>query len=156
MTTEQEKALKVCEKLVSCMTDHTLSAEDIMILIQGILSNDCGGCNWKYIQTVPHYQPGLEPGKQPGWRPGEVWCGDHPKIDLYADTCTTTLDKLPNHFKGEKEMIEEARKTLEKYGDPIIPTTQELIKNGQWKDVGEKQPGICAGDNVPNMQYVVR
>lgn len=155
MTTEQEKALKVCEKLVSCMTDHTLSAEDIMILIQGILSNDCGGCNWKYIQTVPHYQPGLEPGKQPGWRPGEVWCENHPKIDLYADTCTTTLDKLPNHFKGEKEMIEEARKTLEKYGDPIDSPHNKLIKNG-WKDMGEKQPSICAGDNIPNMQYVVK
>lgn len=156
MTIEQEKALKVCEKLVSCMTDHTLSAEDIMILIQGIMSNDCGGCNWKYIQTVPHYQPGLEPGKQPGWRPGEVWCGDHPKVDLYTTTCTATLERLPNHYKNEKDMIEEARKILEKDGDPIIPTTQELIKDGQWKDVGEKQPGICAGDNVPDMQYVVK
>jgi hypothetical protein len=155
MTTEQEKALKVCEKLVNCMTDHTLSAEDIMILIQGILSNDCGGCNWKYVQ-VPQYQPGLEPDRQPEYRPGRVWCGDNPKIGLYANTCTTTLDKLPNHFKDENTMIEEVRKTLEKNGDPIIPTTQELIKNGQWKDVGEKQPGICAGDNVPNMQYVVR
>lgn len=156
MTTEQEKALKVCEKLVSCMTDHTLSAEDIMILIQGILSNDCVGCNWKYVQTVPHYQPGLEPGKQPGWRPGEVWCGDHPKVDLYTTTCTATLERLPSNFKNENEMIEEVRKTLEKNGDPIIPTTQELIKDGKWKDVGEKQPGICAGDNIPNMQYVVK
>lgn len=141
MTTEQEKALKVCEKLVSCMTDHTLSAEDIMILIQGILSNDCGGCNWKYVQ-VPQYQPGLEPGRQPGFRPGEVWC----------QNSTSNV----SYLKSEDEMIEEARKTLEKNGDPIIPTTQELIKNGQWKDVGEQQPGICAGDNVPNMQYVIR
>lgn len=140
MTTEQEKALKVCEKLVDRMTDHTLTAEDIMVLIQGILSNDCGGCNWKYVQA-PNYQPGLEPGKQPGFRPGEVWCGDHPKIDLYSTTSTTTLDELPNHFKSEKDMIEEARKILEKNGDPIM---------------GEPQPGICAGDNIPNMQYVVR
>lgn len=137
MTTEQEKALKVCEKLVDRMTDHTLTAEDIMILIQGILSNDCGGCNWKYVQA-PHYQPGLEPDRQPEYRPGEVWCGDHPKIDLYSTTCTTTLEKLPNHFKNENEMIEEARKYLEKNGDPMI---------------GEPQPGICAGDNIPNMQY---
>ena len=142
MTTEQEKALKVCEKLVSCMTDHTLSAEDIMILIQGILSNDCGGCNWKYVQAPPHYQPGLEPDRHPGYRPGDVWC--------HAVTPNIT------HFKGENEMIEEARKTLEKNGDPIIPTTQELIKDGQWEDVGEKQPGICAGDNIPNMQCVMR
>lgn len=154
MTAEQEKALKVCEKLVDRMSDHTLSAEDIMVLIQGILSNDCGGCNWKYVQA-PNYQPGLEPDRQPGWRPGEVWCGDNPKIGLYAKTCTTTLDELPNHYKNEKDMIAEARKLLEKDGDPIIPTTQEMIKNGQWKDVGEKQPGICAGDNIPNMQYVV-
>lgn len=140
MTTEQEKALKVCEKLVDCMTDHILTAEDIMVLIQGILSNDCGGCNWKYVQ-VPHYQPGLEPDRQPGWRPGEVWCEDNPKIGLYADTCTTTLDKLPNHYKNEKDMIAEARKLLEKDGDPIM---------------GEPQPSICAGDNIPNMQYVVR
>lgn len=142
MTTEQEKALKVCEKLVSCMTDHTLSAEDIMVLIQGILSNDCGGCNWKYVQA-PHYQPGLEPGKQPGWRPGEVWCENITSSNVA-------------YFKNEKEMIEEARKSLEKNGVTIIPTTQEMIKNGQWKDVGEKQPGICAGDNIPNMQYVVK
>ena len=156
MTIEQEKALKVVEKLISDMGYHTLSAEEIMILTQGIMSNDCGGCNWKYVQTVPHYQPGLEPDKQPGYRPGEVWCGDLPKINLYTNTCSTTLDKLPNHFKNEKEMIEEVRKFLEKNGDPIIPTTQELIKNGQWKDVGESQPGICAGDNIPNMQYVIR
>lgn len=155
MTTEQEKALKVCEKLVSCMTDHTLSSEDIMILIQGVLSNDCGGCTWKYVQA-PHYQPGLEPGRQPGFRPGEVWCGDHPKIDLYTTTCTTMLDKLPNSFKSESELIEGARKTLEENGDPIDSPHNKLIKNDQWKDVGEKQPGICAGDNIPNMQYVVR
>ena len=98
MTQEQEKALKVCEKLVSCMSDHTLSAEDIMILIQGIMSNDCGCCNWKYIQA-PNYQPGLEPG----YRPGEVWCENHPKINLYSTECTTTLEnlleKLPNSVK---------------------------------------------------------
>lgn len=129
MTIEQEKALKVCEKLVGCMTDHTLSAEDIMILIQGILSNDCGGCNWKYVQAVPHYQPGLEPDKQPPYRPGEVWCHN------------TTANVA--YYKSEKEMIEEARKLLAKNGDPII-------------DKGEKQPSICAGDNIPNMQYVVR
>lgn len=143
MTTEQEKALKVCEKLVSCMPDHTLSAEDIMILIQGILSNDCGGCNWKYVQTVPHYQPGLEPGKQPGWRPGEVWCQENATPNI-------------TYFKNENEMIEEVRKSLEKNGDPIDFSHNKLIKNDQWKDVGEQQPGICAGDNIPNMQYVVR
>ena len=153
MTQEQEKALKVCEKLVDRMTDHILSAEDIMTIIQGILSNDCGGCNWKYVQA-PQYQPGLEPGKQPGWRPGEVWCGDHPKIDLCTTTCTTTLDELPDHFKSEKEMIEEARKSLEKNGDPIDPTHNKLIKN-EWKDMGEKQPSICAGDNIPDMQYTI-
>lgn len=146
MTIEQENALKVCEKLISYMTDHTLSVEDIMTLIQGILSNDCSGCNWKYIQTPyihtsPNHQPGLEPGLQPPYRPGDVWCGDHPKIDLYATTCTTTLDKLPNHFKSEKEMIEEVRKSLEKNADVIT---------------GEKQPGICAGDNIPDMQYKIR
>ena len=125
MTAEQEKALKVCEKLVDCMTDHTLSAEDIMVLIRGILSNDCGGCNWKYVQ-VPQYQPGLEPDRQPGYRPGEVWCQTMPNI---------------TYFKGENEMIEEARKLLEKNGDPIISS--------------EKRPGICAGDNIPDMQQVI-
>lgn len=155
MTQEQEKALKIVEKLISDMGCHTLSSEEIMILTQGILSNDCGGCNWKYVQ-VPQYQPGLEPGKQPGWRPGEVWCGDHPKIDLYSTTCTTTLDELPSNFKNEKDMIEEARRTLEKNGDPIDSPHNKLIKKNEWKDVGEKQPGICAGDNIPNMQYVVR
>ena len=141
MTIEQEKALKVVEKLISDMGCHVLSAEEIMILTQGIMSNDCGGCNWKYVQ-VPHYQPGLEPDRQPGWRPGEVWC----------ESSTSNIAYL----KNENEMIEEVRKTLEKNGDPIIPTTQELIKNGQWKDVGEQQPSICAGDNIPSMQYVIR
>ena len=139
MTQEQEKALKVCEKLVSCMSDHTLSAEDIMILIQGILSNDCGGCSWKYVQ-VPHYQPGLEPDKQPGYRPGEVLCGDHPKIDLYSTTCTTTLEKLPNHFKNEREMIEEMRLKFENDNMGKINTTTSTI---------------CAGDNIPDMQYKI-
>lgn len=125
MTQEQEKALKVVEKLISDMGCHTLSAEEIMILTQGILSNDCGGCNWKYVQ-VPHYQPGLEPDRQPGLRPGEVWCQTMPNI---------------TYFKNEKDMIEEARKSLEKNGDPIM---------------GEPQLGICAGDNVPDMQYVIR
>ena len=129
MTTEQEKALKVCEKLVDRMADHTLTTEDIMILIQGILSNDCGGCNWKYVQ-VPHYQPGLEPGKQPGWRPGEVWC----------ESSTSNI-AIPTYYKNEKEMIEEARKLLEKNGDPIISS--------------EKRSGICAGDNIPDMQQVI-
>lgn len=151
MTIEQEKALKVCEKLISYMTDHTLSVEDIMILIQGILSNDCSGCNWKYIQTPyiqtsPNYQPGLDPGLQPPYRPGDVWCGDAQKIslsnevNLNSNKGTTTLDKLPNHFKNEKEMIEEVRRALEKNGDFIT---------------GEKQPGICAGDNIPDMQYKI-
>lgn len=126
MTTEQEKALKVCEKLMNCMTDHTLSSEDIMVLIQGVLSNDCGGCNWKYVQA-PNYQPGLEPVKQPGYRPGEVWCENSTSNVAY--------------YKNEKNMIEEARKILAKDGDPIM---------------GEPQPGICAGDNIPNMKYVIR
>ena len=126
MIQEQENALKVTEKLISDMGCHTLSAEDIMILIQGILSNDCGGCNWKYVQA-PHYQPGLEPDRQPEYRPGKVWCQN------------STSDMA--YFKNENEMIEEVRKTLEKNGDPMM---------------GEPQPGICAGDNIPNMQYVVR
>lgn len=137
MTQEQEKALKVCEKLVNCMTDHTLSAEDIMILIQGILSNDCG--NSCYTPT-PIYIPQRQE-TTPSIRPGDVWCGDNPKICLYSNEGTTTLEELPNHFKNENEMIEEVRKTLEKNGDPI-------------KD--EYATSICAGDNVPNIQYVVR
>ena len=140
MTQEQEKALKVCEKLVSCMTDHTLSAEDIMILIQGILSNDCGGCNWKYVQ-VPQYQPGLEPDKQPEYKPGTVWCGDNPKISLYSNEGTTTLEELPNHFKGENEMIEEVRKKLAIKGEIFNQT---------------KTSTFCAGDNIPDMQYEIR
>lgn len=101
MNKEQEKALKVVEKLISNMKCHVLSTEEIMILIQGILSNDCGGCNWKYVQ-VPQYQPGLEPGRQPGYRPGEVWC----------------QNSTPNigYFKNEKEMIEENYKKLLKEG----------------------------------------
>ena len=126
MTQEQESALKVVEKLINDMGCHTLSAEEIMILTQGIMSNDCGGCNWKYVQ-VPQYQPGLEPDRHPGYRPGDVWC----------------RNVTPNiaYFKGENEMIEEARKLLEKNGDPIIS--------------GEKRPGICAGDNIPDMQQVI-
>ena len=126
MTQEQKDALKVTEKLISDMGSHTLSAEEIMILTQGILSNDCGGCNWKYVQA-PQYQPGLEPDRQPEYRPGRVWCQNSTSDIAY--------------FKNENEMIEEVRKTLEKNGDPIMV---------------EKQPGICAGDNIPNMQYVVR
>lgn len=65
MTQEQEKALKVVENLISnigchrCHRCHSVSTEDIMILIQGIMSNECNGCNWKYVH-VPQYQPGLE------------------------------------------------------------------------------------------------
>lgn len=120
MTIEQEKALKVCEKLISYMTDHTLSVEDIMTLIQGILSNDCSGCNWKYIQTPyiqtsPNYQPGLEPGLQPPFRPGDVWCGDNLQRNLYSTDGTTTLDKLQltNCSKSEQEKIEEVQKSLD-------------------------------------------
>lgn len=106
MTQEQEKALKVVEKLMSDMKRHSLSVEDIMILIQGIMSNDCCGCNWKYVQA-PNYQPGLEPSTSPGYRPGEVWCGDHPKIDLYSTECTTTLEELLNRFKSENVTFED-------------------------------------------------
>ena len=141
MTQEQEKALKIVEKLISDMGCHTLSAEEIMILTQGIMSNDCGGCNWKYVQ-VPQYQPGLEPGRQPGYRPGEVWCGDNPKISLYSNEGTTTLEELPNHFKNENEMIEEARKIL--------------AKNGDWTFNQTKRPTFGAGDNIPDMQYEIR
>ena len=105
MTQEQEKALKVCEKLVNCMANHTLSAEEIMILIQGILSNDCGGCNWKYIQ-VPQYQPGLEPDRHPGYRPGEVWC----------QNSTSDISYLNN------EMIEDIHKN-------ICSTKANLVNN---------------------------
>jgi hypothetical protein len=105
MTQEQEKALKVVEKLISDMKRHSLSVEDIMILIQGIMSNDCCGCNWKYVQA-PHYQPGLEPGTPPGFRPGEVWCGDNPKISLYSTEGTTTLEELLTRFKSENVMCE--------------------------------------------------
>ena len=125
MTIEQEKALKVIEKLISDIGCHPLSAEEIMILIQGIMSNDCGGCNWKYVQTAPQYQPGLEP--VPGYRPGEVWCQNSTSDIAY--------------FKNENEMIEGVRKLLEKNGEPIM---------------GEPLPGICAGDNIPSMQYTIR
>ena len=105
MTQEQEKALKVVEKLMNVVGCHKLSAEDIMILIQGILSNDCSGCNWKYVQA-PNYQPGLEPGTPPGFRPGEVWCGDNPKISLYSTEGKTTLEELLTRFKSENVMFE--------------------------------------------------
>lgn len=79
MTSEQDKALKIVEKLINDMGCHTLSAEEIMLLIQGIMSNDCNGCNYKYVQAPPYpqLQPGLEPGLQPPFRPGDVWCGDN-------------------------------------------------------------------------------
>lgn len=112
MTQEQEKALKIVENLISNIGCHPVTAEEIMILMQGIMSNDCGGCNWKYVQ-VPQYQPGLEPDRHPGYRPGDVWCGDNLQRSLYATDGTTTLDELQftnGYFKGEKEMIEEARK----------------------------------------------
>ena len=134
MTQEQEKALKVVEKLISDMGCHTLSAEEIMILTQGIMSNDCSGCNWKYVQTTPHYQP--------GYRPGDVYCGDNPKISLYSTEGTTTLEELPNHFKGENEMIEEVRK--------------KLAIGGEWTFNQTKQPTFCAGDNIPDMQYKIQ
>lgn len=145
MTIEQEKALKVCEKLVSCMTDHTLSAEDIMILIQGILSNDCGGCNWKYVQ-VPQYQPGLEPDRQPGYRPGEVWCG------------ATEVMKNMN-FKNETESLAELKKKLEEHGyaDNPIKFDPKLIEkvNGTWTYTNSTKPKFCAGDNIPDIQQVI-
>lgn len=37
-------------------------------------------------------------------------------------------------------MIEEVQKSIEKHGDFII---------------GEKQPCICAGDNIPDMQHKI-
>ena len=138
MTQEQEKALKIVEKLIDRVGKHDLTSEEIMILVQGIMSNDCGGCNWKYV-SIPQYEH-QEPSTQPEYRPGEVWCGDHPKIDLYSTTCTTTLEKLPNHFKNEKEMIEEMRLKFENDNMGKINTTTSTI---------------CAGDNIPDMQYKI-
>ena len=96
MTQEQEKALKVIEKLISDMKDHPLSVEEIMILIQGILSNECNS-------SCPTFTPGIYPNQAPSlsppFRPGDVYCGDNPKISLYSTEGTTTLEQLPNSVK---------------------------------------------------------
>ena len=144
MTTEQEKALKIVEKLISDMGCHTLSAEEIMVLIQGIMSNDCNS-------SYPTFTPGLYPNQTtspsltPPFRPGDVYCGDNPKISLYSTEDTTVLEELranAQRFKGENEMIEEAR--------------QKLAIEGEWTFNQTNQPTFCAGDNIPNMQYVIR
>jgi hypothetical protein len=49
-------------------------------------------------------------------------------------------EELPNNFKGENEMIEEARKILAKEGEIFNRT---------------KTPTFCAGDNIPDMQYEI-
>ena len=135
MTIEQEKALKVVEKLINDMACHTLSSEEIMILIQGIMSNDCGNSCYTPLY-IPHHQE-----TTPHIRPGDVYCGDNPKIGLYSDECVTMLEKeLPNHFKGENEMIEEARKKLAAEGEIFNRT---------------KTPTFCTGDNIPDMQLKI-
>ena len=143
MNQEQEKAIKVVEKLIDRFGEHNLTSEEIMILVQGIMSNDCRGCNWKYV-SIPKYEqpePSTQPGLSPvlaGWRPGDVWCGDNPNISLYAEKCTT--NELPKHFKNEKEMIEEMRLKFETDNMGKINTTTSTI---------------CAGDNIPDMQYKI-
>lgn len=111
MTQEQKDALKVIEKLIDRMHEHTITSEEIMVLIQGIMSNEC---NSSYPDFSPGLYPNTTPSLTPPFIPRDVWCKDNPKISLYSNECTTTLDELPNHFKGEKEMIEETRKKLVK------------------------------------------
>lgn len=105
MTQEQEKALNVVEKLISDMSCHSLSVEEVMILIQGILSNECNSsCPIFTPSTYPTQSPNLQSPNlipAPPFNPGDVWCGDHPKIDLYSTECTTTLEELINRFKFE-------------------------------------------------------
>ena len=113
MNQEQEKAIKVVEKLIDRFGEHNLTSEEIMILVQGIMSNDCGGCNWKYVSIPKYEQP-----EQPEWRPGEVWCGDNPNISLYAEKCVTT-NELPKHFKNEQECLAELNKKLKEQGYAI-------------------------------------
>lgn len=137
MTQEQEKALKIVEKLIDRIGEHNLTSEEIMILVQGIMSNDCGGCNWKYVYIPQYEHP--EPSTQPGWRPGEVWCGDNPNISLYAEKCTT--NELPKHFKNEKEMTEEM--------------LLKLKNDHMWEYNNTCDTKICAGDNIPDMQYKI-
>ena len=149
MTQEQEKALKIVEKLIDRVGKHDLTSEEIMILVQGIMSNDCGGCNWKYVQA-PNYQPGLEPGIQPGWKPGEVWCGDNLNISLYAEKCTT--NELPKRFKNEQECLVELNKKLEEQGYAENPIKFE--NDNMWK-INTTSSTICAGDNIPDMQYKI-
>jgi hypothetical protein len=103
MTQEQEKALKVVEKLISDMKRHSLSVEEIMILIQGILSNECNSGN-STINTGIY--PNQVPSLTPPFRPGDVWCGDNPKISLYSTEGTTTLEELLTRFKSENVMCE--------------------------------------------------
>jgi hypothetical protein len=108
MTQEQDNALKVIEKLISDMKCHVLSTEEIMILIKGIMSNDCGNSCYTPVY-IPNHQE-----TSPNISPGEIYCrtNQNPNLELYSTTCTTTLEELPNHFKGENEMIEEYRKKI--------------------------------------------
>ena len=109
MTKEQENALKVVEKLIDRMCEHTITSAEIMILIQGIILNDCGGCNWKYVSIPKYEQP-----NNPFIRPGEIYC----------DAAETM------QFKSEKEMIEEMRLKFENDNMGKINTTTSTICAG--------------------------
>ena len=119
MTQEQEKALKIVEKLIDRVGKHDLTSEEIMILVQGIMSNDCGGCNWKYI-SIPQYEQPNNPIIKPG--------------EIYWDASEVM------QFKNEKEMIEEMQLKFENDNMGKINTTTSTI---------------CAGDNIPDMQYKI-
>lgn len=120
MTQEQEKALKIVEKLIDRVGKHDLTSEEIMILVQGIMSNECGGCNWKYVSIPQYEQP-----NNPIIRPGEIYCDASEMMK----------------FKNEKEMIEELRLKFD---------NDHMLKYNNTCDTK-----ICAGDNIPDMQYKI-
>lgn len=138
MTQEQEKALKIVERLIDRMHEHTFTSEEIMILIQGILSNDCGNSCYKPI-TIPQY----EQPSNPIFRPGEIYCD-----------ATEVMN-----FKNETESLAELKKKLEEQGyadNPIKFDPKPIEKvNGAWTYTNSTKPKFCAGDNIPDMQYEV-
>ena len=118
MTQEQEKALKIVEKLIDRVGKHDLTSEEIMILVQGIMSNDCGGCNWKYISIPQYEQP-----NNPIIRPGEIYCDASEVMQ----------------FKNEKEMIEEMRLKFEYDNMGKINTTTSTICAGDNINIPDMQ-----------------
>ena len=118
MTQEQEKALKIVEKLIDRVGKHDLTSEEIMILVQGIMSNDCGGCNWKYISIPQYEQP-----NNPIIRPGEIYCDASEVMQ----------------FKNEKEMIEEMRLKFEYDKMGKINTTTSTICAGDNINIPDMQ-----------------